>query len=185
MIPTRALSRSRLLFAYRLRFDDAGIQVHFKSFLQSLPVVLGVQTVIFFVVGVYRGVWRMFGLMDAVVVAEGSLRGQVLIELALLYLFRFEHYSRGVFIIYAALLMLVMTGSRASFRLISEFIRRRRESGQRLLIYGAGDAGAIAVRQLIGSSTSTRTACSASSTTIPRNGDRECRATPCSAVTAE
>jgi UDP-GlcNAc:undecaprenyl-phosphate GlcNAc-1-phosphate transferase len=136
--------------AYRLRFDDGGIQIHFRSFLQSLPVVLGVQTVVFFVVGVYRGVWRMFSLMDAVVVAKGVGLGTILIELVLLYLFRFENYSRGVFIIYAALLMLVMTGSRASFRLISEFIRRRRESGQRLLIYGAGDAGSSAVRQLMG-----------------------------------
>jgi FlaA1/EpsC-like NDP-sugar epimerase len=55
-----------------------------------------------------------------------------------------------VFIIYAAVLMLVVTGSRASFRLMSEFVRRRRETGQRLLIYGAGDGGSIAVRELMG-----------------------------------
>ena len=43
-----------------------------------------------------------------------------------------------------------MMGSRASFRLISEFVRRRRGGGERLLIYGAGDGGAIAVRELLG-----------------------------------
>jgi UDP-GlcNAc:undecaprenyl-phosphate GlcNAc-1-phosphate transferase len=106
--------------------------------------------VAFFTVGVYRGVWRLFGLMDAVVIAKGVALGSVSIVLAVLYLFRFDSYSRGVFIIYAALLMLMLVGSRVSFRLMSEFVRRRRRGGERLLIYGAGDAGSIAVRELIG-----------------------------------
>jgi len=135
--------------AYRLRFDGEAIQLYFWNFLQSLPIVLATQMIAFFVVGVYRGVWRHFGLMDAVVVAKGVVAGTVAVELTLLYLFRFQNYSRGVFIIYAALLMLVVTGSRASFRLISEFVRRRRQTGERLLIYGAGHAGSLAVRELM------------------------------------
>ena len=63
------------------------------------------------------------------------------IVVAIVYLFRFEDFSRGVFVIYAALLMLGLSGSRASFRLISEFVKRRR-AGRRLVIYGAGDGGA-------------------------------------------
>jgi UDP-GlcNAc:undecaprenyl-phosphate GlcNAc-1-phosphate transferase len=90
--------------------------------------------------------------MDAVVVAKGVVAGTVAVELTLLYLFRFQNYSRGVFIIYAALLMLVVTGSRASFRLISEFVRRRRHVGERLLIYGAGHMGSLAVRGMMASS---------------------------------
>jgi UDP-GlcNAc:undecaprenyl-phosphate GlcNAc-1-phosphate transferase len=136
--------------AYRLRFDGDQLPLYFDSFLRSLPVALGVQMVAFFVVGVYRGVWRLFGLMDGVVAAKGVALGTVGIELVLLYLFRFESYSRGVFVIYAAILMLLQTGSRASFRLMSEFVQRRRGTGQRLLIYGAGLAGSIAVRELMG-----------------------------------
>jgi UDP-GlcNAc:undecaprenyl-phosphate GlcNAc-1-phosphate transferase len=136
--------------AYRLRFDGEQFRIYFDSFLQSLPVALGVQMVAFFVVGVYRGVWRLFGLMDGVVAAKGVVLGTVCIELVLLYVFRFENYSRGVFIIYAAILMLLQTGSRASFRLMSEFVQRRRQTGQRLLIYGAGEAGSFAVRELMG-----------------------------------
>jgi UDP-GlcNAc:undecaprenyl-phosphate GlcNAc-1-phosphate transferase len=140
--------------AYRLRFDGETIQIYFWNFLQSLPIVLAVQMIAFFVVGVYRGVWRLFGLMDAVVVAKGVVAGTVFVELILLYLFRFQNYSRGVFIIHAALLMLVVTGSRASFRLISEFVRRRRHTGERLLIYGAGHTGSLAVRELMSNQTS-------------------------------
>jgi UDP-GlcNAc:undecaprenyl-phosphate GlcNAc-1-phosphate transferase len=64
-------------------------------------------------------------------------------------LYRFENYSRGVFVIYAALMYLMLGGSRASFRLISEFVHRRRHAGQRVVIYGAGDGAATAVRELL------------------------------------
>ncbi len=64
-------------------------------------------------------------------------------------LYRFENYSRGVFVIYAALLLLLLLASRASFRLLSEFVHRRRGDGDRLLVYGAGEGGAITVRELL------------------------------------
>jgi UDP-GlcNAc:undecaprenyl-phosphate GlcNAc-1-phosphate transferase len=112
--------------------------------------VVGLQISALFIVGGYRGVWRYFGLMDGVVFAKGVLLGTAATVVAIVYLFRFENYSRGVFIIYAALLMLALSGSRASFRLISEFVKRRR-AGRRLVIYGAGDGGALAVRELLAS----------------------------------
>jgi UDP-GlcNAc:undecaprenyl-phosphate GlcNAc-1-phosphate transferase len=68
----------------------------------------------------------------------------------IVYAYRFENYSRGVFIIYGALLLLLLAGSRASFRLISEFVHRRRDGGPRLVVYGTGDGGAMASRELLG-----------------------------------
>ena len=135
--------------AYRLRFSDAELTVFFAGFVQSLPIVLGIQMAAMFIVGVYRGTWRLFSLMDGVVIAKAVLGGTVAIVITILYLSRFEAYSRGVFVIYSALLMLLMTLSRASFRLISEFARRRRRGGPRLVIYGAGEAGLLAVRELL------------------------------------
>lgn len=135
--------------AYRLRFEGPLFAANYPEFIESLPVVMAVQLVALFVVGCYRGSWRYFGMMDAVSAAKGVVAGTVGVELALLYLFRFSNYSRAVFIIYAAILMILHTGSRASFRLISEFVRRRRD-GQRLVIYGAGAAGSMAVRELTG-----------------------------------
>ena len=136
--------------AYRLRFEGPDFVTFFPRFLSSLPIVVGLQIPALFVVGGYRGVWRYFGLMDGVVFAKGVALGTAAIVVAIVYLFRFEAYSRGVFIIYAALLMLSLCGSRASFRLISEFVKRRR-AGRRLVIYGSGDGGALVVRELLGS----------------------------------
>jgi UDP-GlcNAc:undecaprenyl-phosphate/decaprenyl-phosphate GlcNAc-1-phosphate transferase len=134
--------------AWRLRFEGIEWQQSLPSLLRSLPIALGIQMVALFVFGAYRGAWRHFGLMDGVAFAKGIVAGTLTIIVALVYLYRFENYSRGVFIVYAALLMLMLCGSRASFRLIGEFASRRR-TGSRLTIYGAGEAGSLVLRELL------------------------------------
>src|SRR5688572_11970212 len=135
--------------AYRLRFEGSEWSSSFPLFLASLPIVLGVQMISLFIVGAYRGVWRHFGLMDGVVLARGVGIGTAASVCVIVYVYRFDSYSRAVFVIYAALMMLMLTGSRASLRLISEFVRRRRDAGNRIVIYGAGDGGSMAIRELL------------------------------------
>jgi UDP-GlcNAc:undecaprenyl-phosphate/decaprenyl-phosphate GlcNAc-1-phosphate transferase len=105
--------------------------------------------VAFFVVGVYRGVWRHFGMMDTLVVARGVFFGVAAALLVILGMYRFFAYSRTVFAIYAVLLLVAVTLSRASFRLVAEFMRRQRVSGQRVVIYGAGDAAGLVMREVL------------------------------------
>ena len=62
--------------AYRLRFEDPeDFMKNFGNFTSSFPLVIGVQMVAFFVVGVYRGVWRHFGMNDALVITRGIFFG--------------------------------------------------------------------------------------------------------------
>ena len=133
--------------AYRLRFEGELLLTNYQLFLHSLPVVLASQLIALFVVGGYRGTWRHFGMMDAVVFAKGVILGTVLSMLVILFAYHFNDYSRSVFVIYAALLMLLLAGSRASFRLVSEFIDRRRPSGQRCVIYGTSGASVATIRE--------------------------------------
>ena len=135
--------------AWRLRFEGPEWNTYSGRFLQSLPIALAIQMIALFVCGAYRGAWRHFGLMDGVVFAKAIGTGTLTLIVAIVYLYRFENYSRGVFVIYAALLMLLLCGSRASFRLIGEYARRRRP-GVRLIIYGAGEAGSLVLRELLG-----------------------------------
>ena len=111
-------------------------------------MIVASQLIAFFAVGVYRGVWRYFSVADTVVMARGVIVGVVSSQLAILYLYRFSSYSRAVFVIDAVLLMGSMTLSRASFRLVADFLNRQREAGTRVVVYGAGDGGALAVREL-------------------------------------
>jgi UDP-GlcNAc:undecaprenyl-phosphate/decaprenyl-phosphate GlcNAc-1-phosphate transferase len=137
--------------AYRLRFEDPeDFAREFGSFASSLPIVVAAQLIAFFVVGVYRGVWRHFGLIDAVTVTKGVAIGAAAAQLFLLYVFRFFSYSRAVFVIYAVTLLGLVTLSRLSFRLIGEFIQRQRSGSRRAVIYGAGDSASLAIRELQG-----------------------------------
>jgi UDP-GlcNAc:undecaprenyl-phosphate GlcNAc-1-phosphate transferase len=142
--------------AYRLKFDFIEFAANFTYFTQSLPVVVAVQLAAFFAVGVYQGVWRHFSASDAVTVVRGALTSTVLSALIFAYMFRddpttpqIENYSSTVLIIYAVVVVLMVTGSRASFRVISDALQRRRQHGRRIVVYGAGDGGAMAVRELL------------------------------------
>jgi UDP-GlcNAc:undecaprenyl-phosphate GlcNAc-1-phosphate transferase len=136
--------------AYRLRFEGTLYTSNYKFFIQSLPLVIVAQLIALFVVGAYRGTWRHFGMMDAVTFGKGVGLGTIAAEILILYLYRFESYSRAVFVIDAALLVLLLSGSRASFRLVAEFILRRSTVGRRCVIYGTGGASQATIREAFG-----------------------------------
>ena len=47
------------------------------------------------------------------------------------------------------LILIAVTLSRASFRLVGEFMRRQRQSGPRVVVYGAGEGGTLALREVL------------------------------------
>jgi UDP-GlcNAc:undecaprenyl-phosphate GlcNAc-1-phosphate transferase len=135
--------------SFRLRFEGEQFEPSFPQFISSLPIVIACQMTALFVFGAYRGVWKYFTLIDGVVLGKGILVGTIVAQIAILFLDSAQSHSRSVVIIYAALLFLLLTGSRASFRLISEFASRRRQIGERVVVYGAGVGGGIAVREIM------------------------------------
>ena len=136
--------------AYRLRFEGPAFALNYPFFLNSLPVVLATQLLSLFIVGGYRGTWRYFGIMDAVVFAKSVVLGATASIVVIVFAYNFANYSRAVFVIYAALLMLLLSGTRASFRLLGEFVSRRQSSGRRCLIYGTNGASVATVREAFG-----------------------------------
>jgi UDP-GlcNAc:undecaprenyl-phosphate GlcNAc-1-phosphate transferase len=138
--------------AYRLRFEGAALAENYRSFLQALPVVVASQLVALFIVGGYRGAWHHFGMMDAVVCTKGVVLGTLVAEVILLSVYRFESYSRTLFVIYALLMLGALCASRASFRLLSEFVERRRAGADRCVIYGTGTASVATIREAFGDS---------------------------------
>ncbi len=136
--------------AYRLRFEDPYDFVNnVDQFFKSFPIVLSAQLIAFFIVGIYRGAWRHFGMMDSLNVAKGVFLGTVSSLLFIVLVYHFFAFSRTVFAIYAVLLLIAVTVSRASFRMVGEFVQRQRRSGTRVVIYGAGDAGGLVIRELL------------------------------------
>jgi UDP-GlcNAc:undecaprenyl-phosphate GlcNAc-1-phosphate transferase len=134
-------------FAYAMRFDT-DFPYYENLFVQSLPIVIACELVSFFVAGVYRGVWRYFSIGDLPTYLKGLALGTLTSVIAIVYMYRFEHYSRGVFAINAMTLGTLVIGSRLSFRFVADLASRHQTEGRRALIYGAGDGGAMLVREL-------------------------------------
>jgi UDP-GlcNAc:undecaprenyl-phosphate GlcNAc-1-phosphate transferase len=87
-------------------------------------------------------------MSDVYAVVRGIAGGSILSVLAAAYLYRFELFSRAVFLIDAGLLFLFVIVSRASFRLMSEAVATRSKRTRRVLIYGAGSGGQLLAREM-------------------------------------
>ncbi len=134
--------------SYGIRFEDERYEVFITSFTASLPIVIACKLGAFYVSGLYSRLWGTFGLRDIFTVVRGVALGSSLSILVAAYVFRFERFSRGVFIIDAALLTLAIIVSRGSFRLMGEAAGSRSKQGRRVLIYGAGSGGQLLVREM-------------------------------------
>ena len=104
---------------------------------------------VFLVMGVYRGLWRYTGMSDLIVFAKAVMLSSVASLILILFAFRFEGYSRKVFVIDAVLMFLFLAFSRLAFRVFRQLLPAvSKHDGRRVLIYGAGDAGELLLREL-------------------------------------
>jgi UDP-GlcNAc:undecaprenyl-phosphate GlcNAc-1-phosphate transferase len=88
-------------------------------------------------------------MSDLIVFAKAVALSSIGSLLVLLFAFRFEGYSRKVFLIDAVLMFLFLAGSRLAFRLFRQLIPAvSKQNGRRVLIYGAGDGGELLLREL-------------------------------------
>jgi UDP-GlcNAc:undecaprenyl-phosphate/decaprenyl-phosphate GlcNAc-1-phosphate transferase len=133
--------------AFMLRFDFHLEASHLSRYLMSLPLILSATYVAFFAFGIYRGVWRYTALEDVMRMAKGTIGGTLLGVVAVFGIYGFAGYSRGVFILYALLLLLGMAASRLSFGLFGLILSRQRTTAIPVLVYGAGDGGEAVVRE--------------------------------------
>ncbi len=135
--------------SYRLRFDSRTFPIYFTVFLKSLPAVIALKFMAFFAVGIYRGIWRYLSANDVFVYLKASLLATVLSLGAVTYIYRFEDFSEGIFLIDFLLTTGLLLGTRGSFRIYLDAMKRRTVSGEPVLIYGAGQGGEILLREIL------------------------------------
>jgi FlaA1/EpsC-like NDP-sugar epimerase len=133
--------------AFLLRFDEDIPSQQWNLFTSMLPLLLTIRALAFYRFRLYDGLWRYMSLWDVRDLALSI----ALSTLAFAGVVRFGmgawSYPSSVFVIDALLLLCLLTGLRVAPRLI-------RESGwimtgrKRVLIVGAGDAGAMIVREM-------------------------------------
>ncbi|MBI1737073.1 MAG: hypothetical protein HYR51_18030 [Candidatus Rokubacteria bacterium] len=141
--------------SYLLRFDGRFPPEQFVIFVETVPLVIGVQLAAFLVTGMYRGLWRYVGLDDLVGIARSVGIGVACCAVPVFWLYGvggMRGASRVVFVLDAILVFLFVGASRLSFRLLRSLIGRAvvAAPGRRpVLIYGAGDGGELLVRELM------------------------------------
>src|SRR5689334_11796717 len=118
-------------------------------YLRTLPVLVFIKMSVFLAMGVYRGLWRYTGMSDLIVFAKAVILSSVSSLLLILFAFRFDGFSRTVFVIDAVLMFLFLAGSRLAFRVFRQVLPAvSKNGGRRVLIYGAGDGGELLLREL-------------------------------------
>jgi FlaA1/EpsC-like NDP-sugar epimerase len=133
--------------AFALRFDAEEPAWALAACAQMLPWLIAIRGLTFAPFGLYKGLWRYTSVYDlkailgAVVVSSGLFAVVASSPLGP------NVYPRSIFIIDAVLLMMTLAGVRVSHRLYTEFSMR--SHGKRLLIVGAGDAGAMILRDML------------------------------------
>jgi UDP-GlcNAc:undecaprenyl-phosphate GlcNAc-1-phosphate transferase len=133
--------------AYAINFPPS--DPAWKLFVRSLPVLIFMKLSVFLFMGIYRGLWRYTSMSDLILFAKAVALSTVASVLVLLFAFRFQGFSRTVFAVDAVLMLFLLGGSRLAFRLFRQVVPAvSKGNGRRVLIYGAGDAGELLLREL-------------------------------------
>ena len=135
--------------SYILIFGAFENSTAWSLFVKSLPILIVLKLFAFLAGGVYRGIWRYTSIRDLLTFLKAVVLGSVFSVLALLLLYRFEFFSRAVFIVDAVLLLFALSGSRMAFRFFRQLLPTLTSGDERkVLIYGAGDGGEMVLREL-------------------------------------
>ncbi|MGH9317195.1 MAG: hypothetical protein ACRD1P_08820, partial [Thermoanaerobaculia bacterium] len=134
-----------------LKYDDWGVVRERPLALYLLTLLPPVNLVVFWAFRLYLRSWRYANVGDllrstaAVLASSGTA--------FVLYSFTVaEPRGATFFAIYTLLLLALINGSRASYRIFSYWYRRAQSAGEQVLIYGAGHGGTMALREMLSNS---------------------------------
>ena len=142
------------ILSFLLRFDLDPQAVLWSQVGETLPilVVVRVGAIVFF--RLHQGLWRYVGVLEMIQIVKASTVSSVAFTAIVLLAFGFDEVPRSVFVIDWAGTMFLLSGARLVTRVASERVMHLRESAgigapRRLLIIGAGDAGAVLSKQIM------------------------------------
>ncbi|WP_028914960.1 MULTISPECIES: polysaccharide biosynthesis protein [Pseudoxanthomonas] len=115
----------------------------------TLAIVLAAQGLVFWRVGLYRGVWRFASVPDIWNIIKAAGLGTIAIVLCLAVYNRLEALPRAVLMLYPLALAAMLGLPRLLYRVWKDYhLSRGTANQQRVLILGAGQAAEALVRDL-------------------------------------
>jgi FlaA1/EpsC-like NDP-sugar epimerase len=131
--------------AFLARFDGTIPPEHRRIMIDTLPVLLAVHIVTAYGFSLYDIVWRYVSMWDITRIAVASSIGSIALFLTS-GLILWIHIPYTIYPLTFLLLVTLRGGMRACRRAMYEL--KTIEQGKRILIYGAGDAGVMIVRDM-------------------------------------
>lgn len=135
------------VIAYFIRFN---FQFRFNAYelLFQLPFVILSGLVSFLIVGSYKGIIRRTGIRDAFNVFLASALLLLFLGVLLIFNRKFQFsplltIPTSIVVIHFLLNVVILIASRNLFKIIFEFLITDYKANERILIYGAGQAGLI------------------------------------------
>src|SRR5918993_314188 len=118
--------------------------------LRELAIAVSIQGIVFWRVGLYRGVWRFASMPDLVNLASASFIGLLLIVPVLMIIGMLPEVPRRVLVPYPFFLIMALGLPRLVYRLWKDnsLAQTRKANATRVLILGAGRAGEMLLREL-------------------------------------
>jgi FlaA1/EpsC-like NDP-sugar epimerase len=132
--------------AFWIRFDGVIPNQEIALFIQMILWLIVIRGLVFVPLRLYQGLWRYTGIWDLRNVIYGVLSSTAVFFVVVHWGMGLVKYPLSVFIIDSLLLIFFMGGSRLARRLYHGVGQVHR--GKRVLIYGAGDAGEMIVRDI-------------------------------------
>ena len=119
-------------------------------FVSALPIVLFTKILIFYLMGLYKGEWMYSSIEDLMLAAKTLILATLTSDILLGFIFGLNPFGGFIFFLTDFyLLSTFVIGFRASFRVVDSFYRKKTETrAKKVLIYGAGHRGSIALKEI-------------------------------------
>ena len=152
------LTVAAMMMALQIYYDMEAPQAHIVHVWHIAPILAVLTVGFFYAVGLYKTLMRYASVEALVQIATGALLAS-----GTTYLFSLVCYPiqsepnvflmpRPVYLVHWLLLLLLVGGSRFSLRIIGQggvgILPRRRSRGKRVMVVGAGWAGAQVIREI-------------------------------------
>lgn len=142
--------------AYAIRFElGEAFFFYLPSAYWMIGVALIIKPVVFYLFGLYKRMWSYASVQELKLIIFAVSASSVLVSLVMVMLAAgkaFTGFSRGILIIDWLLTLALVGGVRFIFRIVAEsqnsFSSVQRQMTKRTLVIGAGDAGAMVVKEL-------------------------------------
>ncbi len=151
-----ALCNAAMILAQQFRFGIEIPAIFFQRYINLAPVMTALCILSFFAFGLYRNIWKFASVSSVFSILLATLAGCVatyaysLISYAVTQPENYALLHRTIYMLHWLIFMALTVGSRYFYRLAFTFSFKRSTEGttRRLMIVGAGWAGANVIRDI-------------------------------------